>query len=828
MQKETSVSIGNWNLNPEEKVYVGEFNNVKDIAKDGIFPGQRAGDSIYRKDKNPDLKYTPVDFVEADYQFSFCGNGYFYGITNENTEVIAIVTDDGKLIPTRAGIGGYNVKIRSGEALCQSTGFKDFEVTEIDGYKAVKVYYTAEGKNDAVLKNSSTYIFKELCLDIETNFEMVCSKANPPYHTFTTSKYINDSNSVARRLAMQWLYPENNDFVYKECDRFVISETYGDYVIHYAEYDPNSSHKYHMPGSAGEGMGAFVKSTDRGYEGCAKYSVSVTNNDEREGYEGLFKTRNLDFATGIASVEDNENTTLFVGKHLKLNLNVTNLSENDINFCVKYNIISYDNELIDSAIHYTNILSGKAQANRNIEMDLPKYGMYYLNLYVATEKGEYRECYPFCMLEDFEYKHRFENKLGMCAMHTETYGEGTSTLSICNKLGMSIVRLGESYDQQNFVQRLRDNKISYVAGVGWNTTEAGIEKWKESVRNCLKTFPDSKYVLMANEVDSKCKANYGKSKKFLDETFVPYTFNPAYEVVSQEFPEMLPKMIWQSNCHGTTGWLEAYQECGIWDKSEFIDIHTYSSPSGPDKVYCNSLYSMHANSFSNEYAMERFKRLRRRYDPNKRLLVGETGYPTPAHCSDTKEIDIRTGADFNVRIALFLFEAGCEDIIYYCLYDRTGALNGSSEWNEMYFGAMYNYDYYGVYMPKPWAAAFANMTRRFDGHKKVTFFDKYEENEFGTLRAFEVETEDDKFAVLWSNIYQLPNTSINGRVDKVTRIPAPAWENRWTITETREFDAVGDIVKIVDIMGNEKILKAENGKVSIEVSGSPIYVYGIK
>ena len=828
MQKETSVSIGNWTLNSDEKVYVGKFDNVKDIANDGIFPGQRAGDSIYRCDKNPDAVYTPIDFVEADYQFSFVGNGYFYGITNENTEVIAIVTDDGKLIPTRAGIGGYNAKTRPGDTLCQSTGFKDFEVTEVDGYKAVKVNYNAEGKNEAVLRNSSTYIFKEFCLDIDTDFEMICDKTVPVYTCSTTSHYINDSNSIARRLAMNWLYPENNDFVYKECDRFVISETYGDYVIHYAEHDPNSSHKYHIPGSAGETMGAFLKDTDLGYEGCAKYSVSVTKNNEREGYEGLFKARNMEFATGIAAVNETDNTTLFLDKHLKLNVNVTNLSANDINFSVRYNIISYDNECVDSAIYYTNILNGFAQANHNIELDLPKYGMYYLNLYVCTKDNEYRECYPFAILEDYEYKHRFENRLGMCATHTETSGEGASTICVCNKLGISVVRLGASYDRLDFVQRLRNNKISYATGIGWNQTEAGIDDWKEKVRNILKTFPDAKYILFANEVDAKSKANYGKSKRFLEETFVPYTFNPAYEVVSKEFPEMLPKMIWQSNCHGTTEWLEAFHESGIWDKSEFIDIHTYSSPSGPDKLYANSLYSMHANSFSNEYAMERFKRLRRRYDPNKKLLVGETGYPTPAHCSDTKEIDIRTGADFNVRIALFLFEAGCEDIIYYCLYDRTTAFNGSSDWNEMYFGAMYNYDYYGVYMPKPWAAAFANLTRRFDGHKKVSFIDKYDEDEFGTLRAFQVETEDDKFVVLWSNIYQLPNTSVQGRVDKVKRIPAPAWENRWTTTETREFEAVGNTVKIVDIMGNEKILKAENGKVSIEVSGSPIYVYGIK
>lgn len=172
-------------------------------------------------------------------------------------------------------------------------------------------------------------------------------------------------------------------------------------------------------------------------------------------------------------------------------------------------------------------------------------------------------------------------------------------------------------------------------------------------------------------------------------------------------------------------------------------------------------------------------------------------------------------------------EAKAEDILFYSIFDRTGYFIGSGEWNEMYFGALYNYDHYGVYQPKPWTPAYANLTRRFDGYKKVTYFDKYEENEFGDLRAFKVETEDNEFAILWSNIYKQPNTTIEGRVDKVERIPLPLWTDRWIEKDIREFDAVSDTVKVVDIMGNETIVEAKNGKVTLEITGSPIYVYGI-
>lgn len=827
MKKETSASIGNWWLNAEENVYIGEFDNVKDVENNGIFPGQRIGDGIYKEAVAPDTVYTPEEIADSQYQFCFKGNGYFYGIKQDNTEVIAILTDEGKIIPTRQGLGGYIVD-RQGGMICENSGLAEFEVCEIEGYKAVKVKYNSAGENKAVLRNNTTYIFKELCIDVEADFEMVCE--HKARSITLASKYINSAQYYAKRLNMNWIYPENNDFAYKEVDRFVISETYGEYVIHYAEYDPNSTHKYMISqgGKLGANLPAFLKETELGYIGCAKYSVAVTKNDLKEGYEGLAKTHNREFAAGVSAVNETDNTTMFVGKKVVLNINVYNIWDSDIKYSVKYNIMGYDGKCIDSAVFYGDTLQSGGMANRNLELDLPKYGMYYLNLYVATKNGEYRECYPFCTIEDFEFKHRKENRLGICATHHDSVGQGDSTISLCNKMGLSVVRLGSTPKGQEFVDKLRENDIDFVSGVQWShyITPENRERVQNSMRDVLTKYPDSKYVLIANEVDSKTKANYGKAKEFLDNHFVPYSFEPLREVVENEFPEMKKKIIWQSNCHGTVEWLEAFKECGIWDESEFIDIHTYSSPSGPDKVFTNSLYSMHANTFSNEYAMERWKRVTKRYG-EKRMIVGETGYPTPAACSNTREIDIRTGADFNVRIAMFLFEVGCEDIIYYCIYDRTGYFIGSSAWNELYFGACYNYDYYSVFMPKPWAPAFANLTRRMDGFKKVSYFDKYEENEFGTLRAFKVEKEDCEFAVMWSNIYLPPNSTVEGRVNKVERIPAPAWESRWLETETREFDAVGDTVKVVDIMGNETVIKAENGKVKIELSGSPIYVYGI-
>ena len=56
----------------------------------------------------------------------------------------------------------------------------------------------------------------------------------------------------------------------------------------------------------------------------------------------------------------------------------------------------------------------------------------------------------------------------------------------------------------------------------------------------------------------------------------------------------------------------------------------------------------------------------------------------------------------------------------------------------------------------------------------------------------------------------------------------PAWESRWLVSEKRTFDTDADTVRVIDIMGNVSEIPAQNGKVTIEITGSPVYIYGIK
>lgn len=821
-------NVGLWKLRADENVSVGDFDNVDDTEKLGIMPGQK-GDSAYTFVPEDKQTADKIEFNPADYKYSYCKAGYFYGIKKDDTEIIGLCSDN-FVTPIYDGAGFFFLKTGKGELLLRKTGIIDFSETEYEGFPAVTVRYSTEGNYDLVYKAETTYVFKERSFSAISIAHCI-GMAEGLYTAYFERKPLNTADVYKKRVSYDWIYPEDNDFAYMESDAYAVSEAFGDAVLYTFVRDENSTHKFRLTGNDFDNLPINVARNTRDINYTYKVDYTVVKAGNTESCEAVFKSKNMDFAAGIVSVKDNDNTTFYYGKNLLLNLSVKNIADSDIDYTVRYNIMDYYGNEVDSHIFYGNNLYAGEQANRNLDLKLDNYGMYYLNLYVTTKDFEYRECYPFAMIEEFDFKHRDSNPFGICGTHTETEGQGDSTISIVNKMGLSMVRLGESYNQRHFIDHMKKEGIKrYTMGTTWCGKQEDVERFRKNLENaCDMYMDDCTYFLLANEVDSPSKGNYDKSKKFLEERYIPYTYKTAYEYISKKYPDRIKDVIWQSNCHGSMEWLEAFYETGMWDASDIIDIHSYSSPSGPDKIFCNQPVNMYANMYSNEYAMVRWKRLLRHYG-EKRMMVGETGYPTPPNTgtSDTCEVDIRTGADFNVRIALMFLEAGAEDIVYYCLYDRTGALVGTSDWNEMYFGACYNYDYYGVYKPKPWAAAYANLTRRFDGYKSCYFNSKYEEDEFGTLRAYDVETEDNgNFTVIWSNAYQQPNTSAEGRVNEVKRIPMPAWETRWTEKEMRTFDTELDEVKVVDIMGNSKLIKAENGKVSIEVSGSPIFVYGI-
>ena len=82
--------------------------------------------------------------------------------------------------------------------------------------------------------------------------------------------------------------------------------------------------------------------------------------------------------------------------------------------------------------------------------------------------------------------------------------------------------------------------------------------------------------------------------------------------------------------------------------------------------------------------------------------------------------------------------------------------------------------------------------------------------------------------VAYSNFEVLSNGKKNILGESNLRTPNLTWNTQWQKTDDTEFTAKGETVKVVDIMGNTTIYTPDSdGKVSIPLTGSPVYIYGI-
>ena len=135
-------------------------------------------------------------------------------------------------------------------------------------------------------------------------------------------------------------------------------------------------------------------------------------------------------------------------------------------------------------------------------------------------------------------------------------------------------------------------------------------------------------------------------------------------------------------------------------------------------------------------------------------------------------------------------------------------------------------------MPKPAAIAFAVMTQQLESINKnsAEVFDKYDEGyDVGGVRAFKCTTATDgEVVIAYSNSEVLSNGKKGSDGKTGLRTPNLPWNNQWSKTDNTKFQTKGDKVKVVDIMGNTTEYKAENGYVTIPLTGSPVYIYGVK
>lgn len=834
-------SPSDWELNVSSDPNASNEGTEDFDTNSGIssIPGQSADDDEDSDDddnfgdsdddSSTEREESVFDNLE-DFKFKYQTKNYIYGITDTGYERIAFINKDGSYTDALAGGGSFILNADIVGQVAQSVDVRGYERTLIDNRMALIVTYDGRGieAHNTIFK--TTYVFYDNYIRVMANVSY-----NSP-STVLKSGVISMSylggvstSSVEKGYDFDWYYPENGDHPYRETVSYHTKNVLPD-----GEHSVYVFNTGNIPGSyfdmlvryPGQNVPVFFDDSEPLFSTnyTAEYTIVFAREQEdntKNNYHARFYGRNSNFAAGIAPVVANDDvSTIFRRDEVELNMNVTNLTQDDLNFSARYELYDWNGNLIDKGIHINSTVFGGLEANRTVKVTAKEhgYGMFFLNLLVITDKYSYREYYPFIMLDDYEYKYYANNPFGMNQIVEPDLHDLDDVYSIFCKIGISSTRGGLTKTDKDWRIEQCKNILEDMKQKGFHYTEHG--GWDEK-RNTLYG-PYVTEFIHGNEYNMKINGGeYSVSdaplvwSMYYDEQVAPQL------AVAQKYGKT---PVLAGNSAGADYWFDEIYKAGLWKPSVKQSIHSYS-------LYKNSpdLKSQYYHLWGAEAGFARTQRACEKYGKIS-WQIHETGYSA---LPESTNVDIRTAADYNIRCYLLGVACGAETVSLYCLFDyRTGGFGTTLDDVEFHFGQFYLADYFGRILPKPTVMAFATLTRTLESYKscveseKYSNFNQQDRNGGGTKRVFAVDTElYGVVYVAWSNNYLLPNDS------GYERIPICPWEGYklWgDHTEDLVLDVEGDSITVIDLNGGEKVIPAVGGKATVKLTGAPVFIKGAK
>lgn len=832
--------------------------------------GAEIYDPDFKRDYISEGKISKLVSEKDTLQYYYEADGYAYGILEDGKEIIAFRDEHGNLYDVINGMGLMNLKNETGASLLTAKSVKSFKVSFRDGFDVVIVTYNLSGKAASLSTVTSTYIFKENSIDFSCQ---VNSSSDDTFSTGTMDRIFQNSYIESDcRVVDEWIYPSNGDYPYPDLGGLLYETKIDKHLYMYTFRYENDMPTYfdNVEKSNPASLPCYF-SESKGIYHTASYSMCFVDR-QTEGtdnrYRGLFKSQNSDFAVGVSPVEaTDDNSSVFIGNEVKLNLNVTNLTSEDLKFSIRYDVMNYYGEIVDSGIFIDSTAYAYVDANRTITVG-GKYGMYYLNYYIISKYSTYIETYPFALLQEYDYKYNTTSPFGFATTSHGTdivYDTHMNTCKFVLKVGMANARVGTTTSSER-LEYLYENGVQMNGHYNpTNASASSVEKYVNNVVTSTSKIAD--YITsmeVGNEMSLQCLRAGGPSHEEIYPLFYHYTYKPTLKALKSLYPNLIyvptpfsacePQ--WIKQC--TQGFTYTYTEDNtiseagkamigttltgesIWSEIEVVCTHIYGHPWMPDS-YGTYQVSEGGGMWHIEPGMQRMANCIKQFsqyrngkdDPE--FYITELGQPTITGDADGN--DLRTQGDYIARMGIIAAAYGADRIQYYCLYDRTSVFSGYNhtdmEWN---YGLCYEPDLFGRIKPKPAIVTYANMTRQLESVKKNSSYHsakistEYDEGYANDgVRAFEFDTHlHGKVVVAWSNQQVLPNGKKNAAGTTGERIPTLPWNTLWTEVDETEFNAAGDTVTVYDSMGNATTYKAENGKVTIPLTGEVCYIHGLK
>ena len=359
-----------------------------------------------------------VEF-KSDLQYLYEGVNYVYGITAEGREIIAYKDVKGNIIDNMEGAGNFNIKSNQGLEILTAGSIKSITPSMSGSNFILTVTYEPEGINAAESSIKIVYVFRDYSIGVTAQVITSGNYYISPKNSFFKRRFLNGVSDKSWRAVDKWTYPQNGDYPYQETDSACmiteLDDTHQTYTFVRGENLPDLLFKESY--ETGDPVLTNIENNKKGLNytfNCDIVLASKKDADEDTDYMALFAGRGGDFAVGISPLKpEKDNSTIFVGDEVSLNLNVMNLSTETVKFSLRYDIRDYYGNIVDAGLFINSSVFKNQEANRNITIKPEKKGIFYLNLYAVSKYYKYQECYPFALLPEHTYKYNATSPFGM-------------------------------------------------------------------------------------------------------------------------------------------------------------------------------------------------------------------------------------------------------------------------------------------------------------------------------------------------------------------------------------------------------------------------------
>jgi len=410
-----------------------------------------------------------------------------------------------------------------------------------------------------------------------------------------------------------------------------------------------------------------------------------------------------------------------------------------------------------------------------------------------------------------------DSPFGIASLNAEPWkypdqGEAEASLALLQRMGVRWLRgnhglsLKTPYSEEvlsrvrtTIGQTLRRGIMPFCEVQMPKSDDPG-KDFPERIRTLVGTFAPlvpAPYFEFGNEVNLRKDRGGDYARNVL---------SPAFEITRQVAPGC--KVMTMGFGGVDQKWMDEFLAAGGGKACDVYAIHPGCHPRAPEYVDADKSWRLRPQLDTTFAAAAQ---------GGQSVWFTEMYSPTPP---SRTQADLRTSADYLVRTYALSLARGVRVVNWYTFRDGTWfAQRQKSTDIEYSFGIVY-----ADLTPKPQFAAYATMTEQLEGRRCEGRLDLGAEDLYG-LRFGGREPVD----LLWSyrekSETDLPWWPREKYADQHRR-PGEPWVERWKAPVPVALPAAG-AVTVTDLMGNATTVAAVGGKVTLSLTGSPVYVRGL-